>query len=207
MSNKMQRTFYVVSTMLLLALAASGQLQPSFKLVARHNVVFQGRKFSSSTSSEINKAGNTLTFSGSRIRILALAGPEDAMFSYRIAGLTNPTLRVPAGTRLRLTVVNVDDDMTHDLVISSPHDSFSQRPEVPPHAVRTTLLAARHGETFQGEVLLIQALRPGSYDYFCSVPGHAKGGMHGRLEVLRDSRMKSGSGASRRLTHQGGTHE
>jgi hypothetical protein len=204
MSNKIQKMFFVASTMFLLALAASGQLQQNFKLVARHHVVFQGRKFTSSTSPQVNKAENTLTFSGSQIPILALAGPEDAMFSYRVAGLTNPTLRVPTGARLRLTVVNVDDDMSYDLVISSPHASFPQRPEVPLQAVRTPRLAARHGETFQGEVLMIQVLRPGSYDYFCSVPGHPKGGMHGRLEVSRDSRMES---ASRRLTNQGGTHE
>lgn len=190
MSHKMRRTFFIMPAMLLLALSASGQTE-AFKLVARHSVVFHGRKFPSSSSAQVNKAENTLTFSGSSIRIVALAGPEDNMFSYRIAGLTNPTLRIPAGARVRLTVVNVDDDMSHDLVVSPPHKAFPARPEIPPHAVRTTRLAARHGEACQGEVLLIQAMRAALCDYFCSVPGHAKGGMHGRLEVL----------------NQGGSHE
>jgi hypothetical protein len=53
---------------------------------------------------------------------------------------------------------------------------------------------------------VVVTLRPGSYEYLCSIPGHAKGGMHGLLDVLRDSCMKSGSRASR-LTHQGETHE
>jgi rusticyanin len=192
MSYNLRRTFLVAPAVLLLAVGASGQLESHFKFVASHGVVFHGRRFPSSTPAQINKAENTLTFSESPIRILALAGPEDAMFSYRIEGLTNPTLRLPAGARLRLTVVNVDDDMSHDLVISSPHSTFPERPEIPPHAVRTSLLGARQGEVFQGEGLLIQATQPGTYEYFCSLPGHAKGGMHGRIEVLRDSGVKGG---------------
>ena len=207
MSNKIHRTLFVASMIFLLAVTTVGQSGPDFQLISRHAVVFHSREFPSPTSPQVNKAQNTLTFSGSRIHILALAGPEENMFSYKIAGLTNPTLRVPAGSRVHLTVVNIDDDMSHDLVISYPRRSYPERPEVPPHAVRTHSLSPRHGQTYQAEVLLIQALRPGSYEYFCSIPGHAKGGMHGRLEVLRDSRAESRSGASQRLTKTGGIHE
>jgi hypothetical protein len=207
MLNKIERAFSVAAALLLLPIATSGQLESHFKLVASHGVVFHGRQFPSSTPAQINKTENTLTFSQSEIRITALAGPEDAMFSYRINGLTNPTLRLPAGGRLRLTVVNVDDDMSHDLVISSPHSSFPERPEVPPHAVRTPLLSARRGEVFQGEVLLIQPLRPGAYDYFCSVPGHAKGGMRGRIEVFPNPGAAGRSNAPQGIKKQGGVDE
>lgn len=207
MSNKIQKTFLVVPAVLLLAVAASGQLESHFKVAASHTVVFHGRRFPSLTLAKVNKAGNTLTFSESHIRILALAGPEDAMFSYRIDGLTNPALRVPAGARVCLTVVNVDDDMSHDLVISSPHRTFPERPEILSHAVRTPLLSTRHGEVFQAEVLLIQPIRSGMYDNFCSVPGHAKSGIHGQIEVLPDSGANGHSNASRPLENQGGHHE
>jgi len=207
LSNNTQRIFAVAPIIFLLAIASPGQPGSNFQLIARHDIVFHGREFPSSTFPQVNKAQNALTFSGSRIHIVALAGPEEAMFSYRIAGLTNPTLRVPVGARIHLTVVNIDDDMFHDLVISLPHRYFPVHPEIPPQAVRTHPLPARHDETFQAEVLVIQALRPGSFDYFCSIPGHAKGGMHGRLEVLQDARVKSHSGASHRLTKEGEIHE
>jgi hypothetical protein len=191
MTDTTQKIFFTAAIVFLLALTASGQPGPGFKLITQHNVVFQGQNFPSSTSPQVDKAQNTLTFSGAEIRILALAGPEDAMLSYKIAGLTNPTLRVPAGSRIQLTVVNIDDDMYHDLVIWHPRGSFSVRPEIPPQALRTHSLKPRHGQTSQAEVLVLQAIQPGSYEYFCSTRGHAKGGMHGLLDVLPDSATKS----------------
>ncbi len=179
------RSIFVGPIVLLLALNAFGQSRPNFRLIARHGLVLHSGVFPSSTSPQVNKAQNTLTFSGSNIHLLVLAGPESNMFSYKIAGLTNPTLRIPAGVRIRLTVVNVDDDMSHDLVIWSPYPLFPVRPDVPPQAARTPSLSPLGGKTFSAEVLVIQAPRPGSYEYFCSVPGHAKGGMHGPLEVVR----------------------
>lgn len=207
MSNNLHRTFFIAPIIFLLALSTSGQSGPDFQLIARHAVVFHSRKFPSPTSPQVDKARNTLTFSGSRIHILALAGPENAMFSYKIAGLTNPTLRVPAGVRVHLVVVNVDDDMSHDLVIWHPRRSYPVRPDVPPQAVRTHALPPRHGQTYQAEVLLIQALRPGSFDYFCSIPGHAKGGMHGRLDVLPGSGVRRRPGSRHRVIKEGGAHE
>lgn len=191
MTNTTQKTFFAAAIVCLLALAASGQPGPGFKLITQHNVVFQGQNFPSPTSPQVDKAQNTLTFSGSEIHILALAGPEGAMLSYKIAGLTNPTLRVLVGSRIQLTVVNIDDDMSHDLVIWHPRGSFPVQPEIPPQALRTHSLTQRHGQASQAEVLVIQALRPGSYEYFCSTRGHAKGGMHGLIDVLSDSGMKS----------------
>ncbi len=184
------RRIFAAPFVLLVAVVASGQLRPDLRIIARHELVLHRGAFPSSTAPQVNKTRNTLSFSGSDIHLLILAGPETDMFSYKIAGLTNPTLRVPAGVRIRLTVVNVDDDMTHDLVIWSPYPSFPVRAEVPSLAVHTRSLPPRRGTTYSAEAVVIQALKPGSYEYFCSVPGHAKGGMHGRLEVVRGPGMK-----------------
>lgn len=193
--NSILRTIVRTSIVLLLALNVFGQSRPEFQIIGRSQLILRGGVFPSSTSAQVDKAQNTVTFSGSNIHVLILAGPESNMFSYKIAGLTNPTLRIPAGVRIRLTVINVDDDMIHNLVISSPVRSFPERPEVPPAAVRTRSLPPRHGKTFSTDKLVIQALRPGRYVYFCSLPGHAKGGMHGPLEVYQGAGLKQRLGA------------
>lgn len=207
MSNKMAKMFLVVPVILLMSLPAPAQAHPDFHLISQHDMVFHNRKFPASSSLKVDKAGNTLTFSGSLIQLLVTAGPPDAMLSYRIAGLTNPTLRIPVGTRLRLTVVNVDDDMVHDLVISAPQVTYPVQPKIPPGVVHTHPLSARRGESMQAQELVVQPLRPGSFDYFCSTPAHAKGGMHGRLEVFAGSQGSSRRNQSKRGSDQGGSHD
>jgi len=207
MSYKIAKTFLVGPFIFLMSLTASAQGEPDFQSISQHDIVFHNRKFPPSSSPQVDKIRNTLTFAGHLIRLLVTAGPPDAMLSYRIAGLTNPTLRIPVGSGLRLTVVNVDDDMVHDLVISAPQAAYPVRPNVPPGAVHTHPLPARDGDTIQAEALVFQTLRPGTFDYFCSTAAHAKGGMHGRLEVVPGSQGSSRSKNSKRHSDKGGSHD
>src|SRR4051812_12143449 len=64
----------------------------------------------------IGKKGTTdLTFTKKDISLIAVTGPEDDMFSYRIQGIKNPNLVFPAGATIRVLFVNTDEDMTHDI--------------------------------------------------------------------------------------------
>jgi Sulfocyanin (SoxE) domain len=129
------------------------------------------------------KSKTTLTFTGTDVRMVAVTGPEDDMLSYRIQGLRNPTIVVPSGATVRVLFINTDGDMKHDI-------RFGTLPAIVPLAPETTgtagterLLAMAEDKTFQADEVVLKAVKDGSYKYFCSVKGHAKGGMWGNLLV------------------------
>ena len=68
----------------------------------------------------IDRAANTITFTTGSVRLAAVAspagGPEE---TFRIAGLVNPTIIVPAGARVSVQVINADPDTAHGLVITA----------------------------------------------------------------------------------------
>ena len=61
------------------------------------------------------REGFNLTFTEKDIRVVVTTGPADDMLSYRIQGVRNPTMVVPAGATLRILFVNSDTDMRHDI--------------------------------------------------------------------------------------------
>lgn len=119
----------------------------------------------------------TLTFRQNTVRIVAHSGPANDMLSYRIEGLKNPTLVVRAGATVKALFINTDDDMTHNLRFGVQHTGPGPSVGTPnlPHKTATAFHAA--------DVTLRVPARPGTYYYFCTIPGHAPGGMFGTLIV------------------------
>ncbi len=130
--------------------------------------------------------GKTLTFTRKTVRLVAVTGPESDMLSYRIGGVRNPTLAFTKGAAVTVLFVNTDDDMAHNLRFGAashtayPNDmthyakASGGTPELP-HKSQTVL----HGE----ELTLKMPVQPGAYAYFCTVRGHAAGGMAGKVIV------------------------
>src|SRR5258705_1594827 len=54
------------------------------------------------------KGASDLTFTDTDLRLVILTGPEDDMLSYRIQGMRNPTLVVPAVATLKILFVHGD---------------------------------------------------------------------------------------------------
>lgn len=129
------------------------------------------------------KDGTTLSFTEKEIRIVIRTGPEDDMLSYRILGMRNPTLVVPSGATLRILFVNSDTDMRHDVRLGHVEGEFGIAPEIAKTAGSTRLDHKADDETMQAEEIVIKAADDGMYKYFCSVRGHAKGGMWGNIAV------------------------
>ena len=119
----------------------------------------------------------TLTFRQKTVRIVAHSGPANDMLSYRIDGLKNPTLVVPVGATVKALFINTDDDMTHNLRFGLQHTGPGSSLGTPnlPHKTETAFYAA--------DVTLHVPAKPGTYYYFCTIPGHAPGGMYGTLIV------------------------
>ena len=127
--------------------------------------------------------GANLTFTTADIRLIAITGPEDDMLSYRIQGIRNPNLVVPAGATLRILFVNVDVDMRHDIRFGHVAGEFPIAPEITDTAGSTKLTARSEDNVLQAEELVIKSTGTGAFKYFCSVRGHAKGGMWGNIFV------------------------
>ncbi len=137
------------------------------------------------TPGVVSLNGKMLTFTQKAVRLVAETGPENDMLSYRIDGLRNPTLVVPKGAVLTLLFVNTDDDMAHDIrfgavlpaypnVMTAYGKSSAGSPELA-HKSESVL----HG----AELTLRMPDTPGVYAYFCTVRGHAQGGMIGKIVV------------------------
>lgn len=139
------------------------------------------------TPAVLSADGKTLTFTSKTVRLVAVTGPDSDMLSYRIGGVRNPTLAVGRGAALSVLFVNTDDDMTHNLRFGTapksggyPNDmaayvkASAGTPELP-HTAETVL----HGD----EIIVTAPEKPGAYAYFCTVRGHAAGGMAGTVLV------------------------
>lgn len=129
------------------------------------------------------KDGSNLTFTEKEIRLVVKTGPADDMLSYRILGMRNPNLVVPSGATLKILFVNSDEDMKHDVRFGHVIKDFEITVETAETAGSEKLEHKTEDETMQAEEIVIKAGEDGAYKYFCSVRGHAKGGMWGNIFV------------------------
>ena len=136
----------------------------------------------------VDRIRRTITFTGSRVTLPAVAsppgGPDE---TFRIAGMVNPAITVPAGAHVSIEFVNADPDTAHGLVITAS----GARPAWMP---MMTAAPAFGGSAlwFLGNptaaglhvgTLTFTAGAPGTYRYLCPVPGHAQKGMAGAFIV------------------------
>jgi rusticyanin len=136
----------------------------------------------------LDRAANTITFTGTSVRLTVLAspagGPDE---TFRIAGLTDPAITVPAGAQVSIQVINADPGTAHGLVITAGGNTTSwmpmmtARPAFPGSSVwflGNPTTAGMHAATLD-----FTASTAGYYRYLCPVPGHAQKGMTGTFTV------------------------
>ena len=91
---------------------------------------------------------------------LALSSPADGSFAY-----DKESLQAPAGS----VTINYDNPaaLSHDVVVEDESGS---------EVGKTELIS-------EGNTSITLELQPGTYTFFCDVPGHREGGMEGTLNV------------------------
>jgi rusticyanin len=136
----------------------------------------------------IDRAANTITFATGSVHLTAVAspagGPDE---TFRIAGMVNPTITVPAGATVSIQVINADPDTAHGLVITASSGQSSWMPMMTdraafPESALWFLGNPTSAGMHAGTLTFIAAI-PGSYHYLCPVPGHAQKGMAGLFTV------------------------
>lgn len=169
------------------------------------------------SDANVIQANRTIVFASSKINITVMSMGADRarnmtgmqLPSYAtdnvfvIDGLINPTLVVPNGAVLHLTVVNLDEDAYHDFVISTLAPPY-------PSLVMQGMMANGGGPAGWGMMggqgsgrylYMMPVLYPADYTsgwapfysytvsmpsnaslwYLCSYPGHAQSGMYGEI--------------------------
>jgi rusticyanin len=136
---------------------------------------------------QVSKAANTITFTTMNVTLAVLASPSMPAESFRIAGMTNPAISVPAGARVTIELVNADADMAHGLVVTASGATASWMPMMTARPVfagsALWFLGNLTSAGMHEGTLAFTATAPGAYHYLCPVPGHAQKGMAGTFTV------------------------
>jgi rusticyanin len=140
----------------------------------------------------IDQAAKAITFSTATVRLVAVAspagGPDE---TFRIAGLVNPAITVPAGTKVSIQVINADPDTAHGLVITASQNISSPMPMMTSQPAFTGsalwFLGNPTNAGMHTATLTFTATTPGTYHYLCPVPGRAQEGMTGTFTVSNSS--------------------
>jgi rusticyanin len=143
----------------------------------------------------------TVTLDSQAVSIVALAmmpdkavnltGTERPSYStgdvFVIDGLINPRLMIPAGASVQFTVVNLDDDMYHNLVVSAygPPYPYMTMGAMMSGGYRTPFLPpADYSQAVAHEYSYTLSFnQPGTLWYLCTYPSHAESGMYGEITV------------------------
>jgi rusticyanin len=136
----------------------------------------------------VAKGANRITFAGSPVHLTVVASPPgNPDETFRAAGLVNPTIVVPHGARVTVTLINADPDTAHGLVVTSTGSTSSYMPMMTaPEAFSGAAVWFLGNPTSAGMhegSLTFTASTPGIYQYLCPVPGHAQKGMVGSFLV------------------------
>ena len=136
----------------------------------------------------VDRASNSISVPSGGVQLVILAspagGPDE---TFRVAGLTNPTISIPAGARVSMEIINADPDTAHGVVVtagaatSSWMPMMAAAPAFPGSALwflGNPTSAGMHAGT-----LTFTASTAGTYHYLCPVPGHAQKGMVGAFQV------------------------
>ncbi len=154
------------------------------------------------------QANNTIVFNSKSIALVALTmgherasnltGRTPPAYSsgdvFVIYGLINPTIVIPRGASLEVTVVNLDEDMYHNFIVATAS------PPYPYVAMQRGIMASGYQG---GWLAMMPFLPPADYPrgiaheysysfvasaasslwYLCTYPGHAQEGMYGEIHV------------------------
>lgn len=149
-----------------------------------HQLVKEGE-----VGATINKNAKTVTYTGTNVNLVALASPHGVPnMTWEIDGLVNPTIMIPSGAKVHVTLVNPDWGYMHGFEITTTPPPYAQMPMMsinndfllPPLSQRTTQ-SLNTAEYYSRSGHL--HLQKGTYYYLCPVPGHARQGMYGVLKI------------------------
>lgn len=148
----------------------------------------------------VDPSNNTIVFESQQFTVYVLALMPDKAVNitgrqppsyatddvFVVYGLINPTLEMRSGASVQFTVVNLDDDMNHNLVISTygPPYSYMAMQGMMSGYWTPYLPPANYSQGSAHEYSYTLTLsEPGTLWYICTYPDHAQSGMYGKIVV------------------------
>lgn len=181
----------VIAVAVVLGLSAftffrNGYTPPTQSTPGEQGYISNSQLASIETSRPVAESNGSLIFGGDSVEILVLMGPMaegQSMYSFVIDNLTNPTLVIPRGAQVTMTVVNVDTDAYHALTLTSvaPPYSYNLMPMMMSSLASTHDLPPSSSSGLASQQ--ISFTFTGNMYYLCPVPGHAQAGMYGLIEA------------------------
>ena len=134
----------------------------------------------------VDTAAKRITFASGPVSLVIVAVPPGGPdMTFRIAGLTNPTIVVPRGARVTVEFINADQDEAHGWLVTNQQPPFTFGQSRAP-AINGAFTGVIGDPTAAGDgasSITFRASTAGTYRYICPMPGHAQMGMHGTLIV------------------------
>jgi rusticyanin len=134
----------------------------------------------------VDTAAKKITFARGPVSFTVVAVPPGGPdMTFRVAGLTNPTIAVPRGAQVTVEFINADTDEAHGWLVTDQQPPFSFGQSRAP-AITNAYAGLIGDPTAAGDgsrTITFQASPAGTYHYICPMPGHAQMGMHGTLIV------------------------
>lgn len=123
---------------------------------------------------------NSLWFPAGPVTLVVYASPMEHDLTFEIQGMTNPAIHMAAGSRVTLTIVNVDASMYHNWAMTTQGPPYSSMPMMGSGTMMMTMQML--GPMTMSGMWSQQAsftAPAGSSWYLCTFAGHATSGMYG----------------------------
>lgn len=142
----------------------------------------------------VDRAHTTVTFTGSHVVLsMAAVQPSYPDTTFEISGLVDPTIVIPSGSTVTLSLVNMDygANMNHGVEITPvapPYPVLGMMGGMPDAVAVLPILPPRSAQELQSSrfaatTTTFRAPPPGVYYYICQYYDHASKGMYGKLIV------------------------
>lgn len=129
-------------------------------------------------------AGNdTLWFHGGSVNLVVYMSPPDHDMAFVVQGMANPTVHMAAGSRVTVTIVNMDSGDYHNWALTKTAPPYSSMPMMSGGTMMSmTMLSPMSGAGYPSAGMSFTA-QSGSYWYLCQYANHASQGMYGNFVV------------------------
>lgn len=177
----------VLALVLVLWAVAGGfvgsSINPSYGGVSRLSLSELGALNATATAGLAYSSNDTLWFPSGPIHMVIYASPADHDLTFVVQGLVNPTIHATSGSRITVSVVNMDPDMYHNWALSRNGPTYGSMPMMASGMMMSmAMLDPMSGSGYWSQTASFTT-GPGSYWYLCDYLGHASSGMYGAFIV------------------------
>ncbi len=141
----------------------------------------------SATRGHAFMANNTLWFGSGAMTLVVYASPADHDMTFVVQGMINPTIHMPTGARVTLTMVNMDSGEYHTWSVTTQAPPYISSGMMGGGMMSGTMMGTSSLAPMSGMGMWSQQMgftaQAGSYWYVCAVYNHAASGMYGHLVV------------------------